>query len=417
MNETAPLVAPDLVKSLTPRLARILEAHRAAIVRSVHLIASASYPFPAAMAVLAEPACVLPVEGWPHQRYLPGASAFDEVEDYAEELILGLFDCASAKYGTSIQPHSGTQANQVVFNAVLRPGDKALSLATSDGGHVSHHVLVGRRDTALHYRVNASGLLDYDEIEHIATIEAPRLIIAGGSSYPRSIDFARLSAIASRCGAYLHADVSHTATLIAAGLHPAVTPHADFVTFNTVKNMRGPNGGVLVFKERHRKAVREALFPTTQGGANENTMLGKLVALELLSGTDLVSYAARLVSLARLIARVLTDRGLTIVTGGTDSHLVIVDLRATDRTGASVEVECMKSGVLLNRNLIPGDPRPPMETSGVRIGTACIAILGYSDGDATALANWIADRILGERTDEDPAVLVDYLVHRYPVPI
>lgn len=396
------------------KMDQVINTHRLMLREAIHLVASSSYPFPQAMLALAEPVCVFPVEGLPEARYLPGTEAMSLAEAYAEELLQGLF-ATGTSFRTTIQPHSGTQANQIVFNAVLKPGDIVLSLSATQGGHISHTVLVGRRNPVIHYPLNEGGLIDYDAVEQLAMVHRPRLIIAGGSSYPREVDFARFGQIARDCGAILHADISHTATFVAAGLHLSPFRDADFVSFNMVKNMRGPNGGLLMYRAESHKVVARGLFPDTQGGGNENTMLSKVAALEAFLKIDFRAYAARMVESARLISDVLVERGIRIVTGGTDSHLVLIDIRASDRTGAQVESECRQWKVLVNRNLVPGDRRGPMITSGVRIGTACLTILGYQDDDVVALAHWLADRIEA-RNNESIGPLVDGLMRRYNVP-
>lgn len=393
------------------RVRAIVDMHWRGIRDWIHLIASACYPFPEVMKALSEPMCVFPIEGLPGERYFPGTAVMDAIENRSEELLRDIFSLGE-EYRATIQPHSGTQANQIVYNAVLGPDDVVLSLRPSDGGHISHKVLVGRRNRVFFYPLNVDALIDYDALEDLALRERPRLIIAGGSACPREIDFAAIAQVARRTGALLHADVSHTATFIAAGVHASVFPHADFVTFNMVKNMRGPNGGVLLYRGEHHRRVNRSLFPDTQGGPNENTMFAKLVALEKLSQTDLRGYAQRMVEIARLMAYTLRDRGLRLVTGGTDSHQVLLDLREQTITGAEAEKECERYRVLLNRNLVTRDTQKPWITSGVRLGTSCITILGYSDHDARRLAHWLADRFT--KTDStNPIDLIDELTAKY----
>ncbi len=353
---------------------------------------------------------ILPVEGFRATRYFPGNEIMDKVEERADELLRVLF-ARDYMYESSIQPHSGTQANTVVFNAVLNPGDIVLSLRPQDGGHVSHHLIAGRRNPVTFYRLSQDETIDYAALEETALRVRPKLIIAGGSACPREIDFQRIGAVAKRCDALLHADVSHTATFIAAGLHAPVAPYADFITFNMVKNMRGPNGGVLIYRSKFRQRVQRALFPGTQGGANENTMFAKLVALEALLEMDLPRYASRMVHNARIMANVLEERGLHVVTGGTDTHMVLVDIRARPCTGRDIERKCEGYGVFLNRNLVPGDARPARIASGIRLGTSGISVLGYSDADVMRLAHWVADRICG--VADNARTLIDDLTTRY----
>jgi glycine hydroxymethyltransferase len=393
------------------RIRSIIDMHWGIIRHWIHLIASASYPFPAVMKALSEPMCVFPIEGLPGERYFPGTAVMDEVENQAEELLRAMF-APGLEYRATIQPHSATQANQIVFNAVLGRGDVVLSLKPSDGGHVSHRVLNGGEERVKFYPLTPGGTIDYAALDGLARRVRPKLIIAGGSSYPREIDFAALGAIARGSGALLHADISHTATFVAAGIHAAVAPHADFISFNMVKNMRGPNGGALIYRSEHRRDVARGLFPKTQGGANENMMFAKLVTLEELRRIDLQEYARRLVAVARLMAATLEARGVPIVTGGTDSHVVLVDLRSSEMTGADAERACERYRVLANRNLVPNDIRRPDVASGVRLGSACVTILGYSDADIIRLAHWLADRFTGAQAN-DPEALVSELTSRY----
>jgi glycine hydroxymethyltransferase len=373
---------------------------------AIHLIASASYPYPSVRAALAEPWWVFPAEGPVGGRYLPGTTAIDAVEKYGEELALKLFGDGEG-YRASIQPHSGTQANQIVFNACLGPADAVVGLRPADGGHISHTVTIGRRHKVEYYSVNEDGHLDYRVMQNVVETVRPRLVVVGGSAIPRAIDFERAARIAHRAGALLLADISHTATFVAANLHPSVLPHADFVTFNTVKNLRGPNGGVVIYREAFERQVASAVFPGTQGGMNENTVVAKVAALEETHRRGIGSYAERMIALARTMAKVFSADGIPVITGGTDSHLVLLDVGAHGRTGADVERQCETAGVLLNRNLIPGDRHGPGMTSGVRIGTACISILGYQDLDAEMLASWISAAIRERHStsEEIPALL------------
>jgi len=393
------------------RVLAIVDMHWSVIRDWIHLIASACYPFPEVMKALAEPMCVFPVEGLPGERYFPGTVVMDAIENRAEELLREIFSLGE-EFRATIQPHSGTQANQIVFNAALRPDDVVLSLRPSDGGHISHKVLIGRRNRVVFYPLGDDALIDYGALEELALRERPKLIIAGGSACPREINFSTIGLVAHRTGALFHADVSHTATFIAAGVHASVFQHADFVTFNMVKNMRGPNGGVLIYRREQHERVNRALFPDTQGGPNENTMFAKLVALECLLKIDLRAYAQRMVVVARLMGDTLRERGMQLVTGGTDSHQVLVDLREQTITGAEAEKTCERYRVLLNRNLVTRDTQKPWITSGVRLGTSCITILDYSDDDVNRLAHWIADRFTNTGS-ANPLALIDELTNRY----
>ena len=391
------------------RLDELIALQRGVIGSRIHLVASACYPFDSVLRALAEPSFVLPAEGMPGARYLPGAAVMDYVEDTGEDLVLELFG-RPAGYRATLQPHSGTQANQIVYNAVLQADDKVLCLRPRDGGHISHTVVISRRHPTVSYGLTSDGLVDYDEMRALAIEHRPRLIIAGGSALPRAIDFEVCADISQEVGALLHADISHTATFVAANLHPSTFPHCDFVSFNSVKNLRGPNGGILIYRSEFEGDVHAAIFPTTQGGANETSMMGKLACLLEWHERDLASYASAIVDSARTLGRELVKASVSLVTGGTDSHMLLLDLRDLGLSGAEVEHKLESLGVLANKNLIPGDPRSPRETSGLRIGATNLAILEYESGDLRLLAKWIAQVLTA---DAPSTATVDYLVDKY----
>lgn len=393
----------------TNRLDEIVALQRGVIGRQIHLIASASYPFDSVLRALAEPSFVLPAEGMPGARYLPGASVMDVVENAGENLVLELFGRPPG-YRATLQPHSGTQANQIVYNSVLKPSDVVLCLRPQDGGHISHTVLISRRHPTINYGLTSDGDIDYAHMRELALKHRPRLIIAGGSALPRAVDFSLCADIAREVGALLHADLSHTATFIAANLHPSTFPHCDFVTFNTVKNLRGPNAGVLVYRSEFEAEVQLAIFPTTQGGANESGMLAKLACLLEWQQRDVESFARKIISCARTFANTLQERGISLVAGGTDCHMLLLDLRQHELSGAVVERKLESMSVLANRNLVPGDVRSPKDTSGLRIGATNLAILGYEETDVELLADCCSNVILGEAGS---TTTVDYLVDKY----
>jgi glycine hydroxymethyltransferase len=395
------------------RINAILDQYNGLLSRYINLIASASYPFPEVVDALANPFTVFPCEGLPGARYFPGCAAIDAVETVGEEMVRKLFGL-DLNYRVTIQPHSGTQANQIVYNAILGRDDVVLSLKPSHGGHISHTILIGRRNQAIHYEATAGGALDYEEIAQLARDHRPKLIVAGSSSMPRAIDFQRLGSIAAEVGALLHADLSHTALFVMTHLHPPVFPFADFATFNTMKNLRGPCGGVLVYRSTVAKEIARSLFPGTQGGPNESTLFAKVVCFTKLLETDLLQYASAIQSNARVFAATLLDRGIDVVTQGTDSHLLLVDLRGSSLTGAEAEALCEQSHILLNRNLVRDDPRPPWIASGIRIGTSCITTLGYSSGDTENLADKLAS-ILLERTSVPVHQIEDLLDKQHSI--
>jgi glycine hydroxymethyltransferase len=393
----------------TGRLDELVALQRGVLANRIHLIASGCYPFDSVLRALAEPVFVLPAEGMPGARYLPGAEVMDLVEEDGEDLVLELFGRPSG-YRATLQPHSGTQANQIVFNAVLEPDDRVLCLRPRDGGHISHTVALSRRHPIVNYDLTDSGTLDYDQMAAVAKKHRPRLIIVGGSALPRSLDFAKAAEVATDVGALLHADISHTAPFVAANLHPSTFPYCDFVTFNSVKNLRGPNAGILVYRSELETEIHASVFPTTQGGANESGMLGKLACLLEWRERDIQPYATSIVTCARTMGEELARHEVGLVTGGTDCHILLLDLRGLGLSGAEAERKLEKLGVLANRNLVPGDSRSPQDTSGLRIGTTNLAILGYEPEDLRLLATWITEVLTDSGAS---AETVEYLVDKY----
>jgi glycine hydroxymethyltransferase len=393
----------------TNRLDELIALQRGVIGSRIHLIASACYPFDSVLQALAEPSFVLPAEGMPGARYMPGASVMDLVEEAGEDLTLELFG-RPAGYRVTLQPHSGTQANQIVYNAVLQPDDTVLCLRPRDGGHISHTVLISRRHPTVNYGLTADGTVDYAQMRALAKEHRPRLIIVGGSALPRAIDFGICADIAGEIGALLHADVSHTATFVAAKLHPSTFPHCDFITFNSAKNLRGPNAGVLIYRSKFEADVKASVFPTTQGCANENSMFGKLACLLEWHERDIGIYAANIVACAKTLGRELVKRNISLVTGGTDCHMLLLDLTGLALSGAEVEHRLESLRVLTNRNLVPGDPRSPRDTSGLRIGATNLAILGYEPEDLRLLADWLTQVLTGGAPS---TATVDNLINKY----
>lgn len=375
------------------RINAIIDQLLVQLERSINLIASASYPFPEVLEALSYPTECFPLEGMPGARYFPGTGPADAIEEYGSECFRKLLKIDS-DFDITLQPHSGTQANQVVYNAVLRDGDTVLSLDPSHGGHISHTVLVGRHNRVTHFRLTDTGSLDYDSVAALARAHRPRLIIAGTSSYPRPLNYERLGEIAREVGAYLHADASHMALFIMTGHHPPALPAADFMSFNPMKNLRGPSGGILAFRTPLRSSVARALFPGTQGGPLTNIMLAKALAGHLLLQEDLHAYAAKIIANAKTLAETMSRNGVRLVTGGTDSHIVLADLTLTPRTGLDVERLLESRAVLANRNLVPSDCRAPRVASGIRFGVTCLTILGYARHDIEIIAREAARTII-----------------------
>lgn len=330
-------------------------------------------------------------EGYPGKRYYGGCEVVDKVETLAIERAQKIFGADHV----NVQPHSGSQANQAVYFAALKPGDSVLGMKLAHGGHLTHgHPvnLSGMLYTFSSYGVDIeTGLIDYDALEKTAREIRPKLIVTGASAYPRQIDFERVGKIAKEVGALHMADIAHYAGLVAAGLYPSPVPHADFVTSTTHKTLRGPRGGITMCRAAHAKAIDKAVFPGLQGGPLMHIIAAKAVCFEEAMRSDFRGYQKQTIENARTLARILTDRGLRIVSGGTDCHLILIDLRAATITGKEAEVRLENAGITVNKNAVPGDERPPSATSGIRIGTPALTTRGMGAPEMEWIANWIAD--------------------------
>lgn len=331
-------------------------------------------------------------EGYPAHRYYCGCEFIDEIEVLAQERAKKLFNATYA----NVQPHSGSQANTAVYVALLNPGDTLMGMSLDAGGHLTHGSKVsisGKNYHSVQYGVcKDSGLIDYDMVENLAKAEHPRLIIAGGSAYPRQIDFARFREIADKAGAYLMVDMAHFAGLVAGGVHPNPLDFADVVTTTTHKTLRGPRGGmILTNREDIYKKVNSAVFPGTQGGPLEHVIAGKAVCFAEDLTPQFKSYARQVIINAKVMGEVLQKRGLDLVSGGTDTHLILVDLRPKGLTGDVVTTALEKANITCNKNAIPFDPQPPKITSGVRLGTPAGTTRGFKEKEFELIANCIGD--------------------------
>ncbi|MCS7199810.1 MAG: serine hydroxymethyltransferase [Caldimicrobium sp.] len=333
-------------------------------------------------------------EGYPSARYYGGCEFVDEVERIAIERLKILF---GAEYA-NVQAHSGTQANMAVFFAVLNPGDTILSMNLSHGGHLSHGSPVnfsGRLYKIVHYGVSReTETLDYEEIRRIAQVEKPKLIIAGASAYPRVINFEAFYQIAKEVKAYLLVDMAHIAGLVAAGIHPSPVPFADFITSTTHKTLRGPRGGFILCKERYGKLIDRMIFPGIQGGPHMNVIAAKAVCFKEALQAEFKEYQQQVVANAKVMAKVFIERGFRVVSGGTDNHLILVDVSSKGLTGAEAEKILEEAGITVNKNAIPFDPLPPKITSGIRIGTPAITTRGLKERDVEEVAHYMCDVLL-----------------------
>ncbi|MBQ0865261.1 serine hydroxymethyltransferase [Streptomyces smyrnaeus] len=338
-------------------------------------------------------------EGYPGRRYYGGCEYVDVVETLARDRVKALFGAEAA----NVQPHSGAQANAAAMFALLKPGDTILGLDLAHGGHLTHGMKInfsGKLYNVVAYKVDdETSRVDMEEVERLAKEHRPQLIIAGWSAYPRQLDFAAFRRIADEVGAYLMVDMAHFAGLVAAGLHPSPVPHADVVTTTTHKTLGGPRGGVILSKKEHAKKINSAVFPGQQGGPLEHVIAAKAVAFKVAASDDFKDRQQRTLSGARILAERLlrqdtVDAGVSVLSGGTDVHLVLVDLRNSELDGQQAEDRLHDVGITVNRNAVPNDPRPPMVTSGLRIGTPALATRGFQDEDFTEVADIIAEALL-----------------------
>lgn len=383
----------------------------------IELIASENYASPAVMAAQGTQLTNKYAEGYPGKRYYGGCEFVDVAERLAIERLKQLFGAEAA----NVQPHCGASANEAVFLAFLKPGDTILGMSLAEGGHLTHGMALnmsGKWFNAVSYGLNAQEAIDYDEMERKAHETKPKLIIAGASAYSLEIDFARFAKVAKDVGAIFMVDMAHYAGLIAAGQYPNPVPHADVVTSTTHKSLRGPRGGFILMKAEHEKAINSAVFPGLQGGPLMHVIAAKAVAFKEALAPEFKDYAVQVKKNAQVIAETLTARGLRIVSGGTQSHVMLVDLRSKGITGKEAEAVLGEAHMTINKNAIPNDPEKPFVTSGIRIGTPAMTTRGFKEEEARATANLIADVLDNPR---DPAHIaavrekVQALTSRFPV--
>lgn len=405
-----------------PEVAAPMAAEARRQAETLELIASENHVSPAVMHAMGSWLTNKYAEGYPGKRYYGGCEFHDQIEDLARERAKRLFKCRFA----NVQPHSGANANIAAFMALCEPGDTILSLPIKSGGHLSHGLKVNFSGTF--YKIAEYGLhpetelLDYDRIEHLAVEHKPKMIICGFSAYSRVIDFARFRAICDRVGAFLLADIAHIAGLVATGVHPSPFPHAHVVTTTTHKTLRGPRGGlVLTDDEAMAAKVDRKVFPGSQGGPLMHIIAAKAVAFGEALKPEFAAYSRQVVANAKALAAALTAKGYRLCTGGTDNHLMLVDLRPRDPelTGADAERWLERAGIVVNKNGIPNDPRPPMVTSGLRLGTPALTTRGLREREMAQVAEWL-DRVMASRGDEATAAAVrreiaDFCL-RFPLP-
>ena len=384
---------PASLADLDPAIHQAIEDEKKRQQTHLELIASENFTLPAIMEATGSVLTNKYAEGYPAKRYYGGCEHVDVAESLAIERAKKLFGAEHA----NAQAHSGSQANTAVYFAVLKPGDKILTMSLQDGGHLTHghpKNCSGFLYQVVNYGVNPeTGHIDYDEIATIAQAEKPKLITVGASAYPRTIDFERMGQIAKECGAMLLADIAHIAGLVATGLHPSPVPHADFVTTTTHKTLRGPRGGLIMCRQEYAKAIDSAVFPGSQGGPLMHVIAAKAVCLGEAAKPEFKSYQQQVVLNAKALATGLSQRGLSLVSGGTDNHLLLVDLRPShpDLTGKVAQNALEKANLTLNRNTVPGETRSPFQASGLRIGSPAVTSRGMMEEQMAEIADLIAD--------------------------
>ena len=385
-----PIDSIGFVAGFDPEVAQMMDREFTRQKDGLELIASENFASPAVIAAMGSVLTNKYAEGLPGKRYYGGCHFVDELETLCIERAKALFGAEFA----NVQPHSGAQANMAVELAILQPGDTMMGMSLANGGHLTHGSpanLSGKYYNVVSYDVNhETGLIDYDQIRDLAKKNQPKLIIAGASAYPRAIDFKAFADIAHEVGAVFMVDMAHIAGLVAGGAHMSPVPYADIVTTTTHKTLRGPRGGLIMGKEEYAKKINSAVFPGTQGGPLEHIIAAKAVCLKEAMSDDFKTYAHNVVANAKVMAQALLDEGFDLVTGGTDNHLMLTDLRPMNITGVELQTRCDANHITLNKNAIPGDPQKPSITSGVRIGTAAVTTRGLGAEEMKRIAHCIA---------------------------
>ena len=406
-----------LIEQTDPELWTAIQAENQRQQDHIELIASENYASPAVMQAQGTQLTNKYAEGYPGRRYYGGCEHVDVAEQLAIDRVKQLFGAEAA----NVQPHCGASANQAVFLAFLKPGDTIMGMSLAEGGHLTHGMALnmsGKWFNVVSYGLDANEAIDYDEMERKAREHKPKLIIAGASAYALEIDFARFAKVAKEIGAIFMVDMAHYAGLVAAGVYPNPVPHADVVTSTTHKSLRGPRGGIILMKAEHEKAINSAVFPGLQGGPLMHVIAAKAVAFKEALSPEFKAYQEQVKKNAVVIAETLTERGLRIVSGRTESHVMLVDLRNKGITGKVAEAVLGSAHMTINKNGIPNDPEKPMVTSGVRIGTPALTTRGFKEEEARATAHLIADVLDNPHDEANLAAVrakVKVLTDKFPV--
>ena len=406
----------EQIKNVDLEVAEAIESEMTRQNSHIELIASENWVSEAVMAAMGSPLTNKYAEGYPGKRYYGGCDCVDVVENLARERAKELFGCDYA----NVQPHSGAQANMAVFFAMLNPGDKVMGMNLDHGGHLSHGSPVnmsGKYFDVTFYGVNDKGVIDYEEVRKIALEVKPKLIVAGASAYCRVIDFKKFREIADEVGAYLMVDIAHIAGMVAAGLHPSPIPYADVVTTTTHKTLRGPRGGMILCNQEaaDKFNFNKAIFPGIQGGPLMHVIAAKAVALKEALQPEFKTYQEQILKNAKALCEGLMKRGVKIVSGGTDNHLMLVDLSETELSGKELEKRLDRAHITCNKNTIPNDPRSPFVTSGVRLGTPAVTTRGMVEEDMDKIAEAIALVMESEDNIEKVQAMVAELTEKYPL--
>jgi glycine hydroxymethyltransferase len=413
--------AHHTLQSVDPEIWSAMEAENRRQEEHIELIASENYASPAVMAAQGGQMTNKYAEGYPGRRYYGGCEHVDVVETLAIERLKRLFGLPTVQVAANVQPHSGAQANEAVFLALLDPGDTIMGMSLAEGGHLTHGMplnISGKWFKVVSYGLDAREEIDYDALENTAHQKRPKLIIAGASAYALRIDFARIAQVARDVDAHFMVDMAHYAGLIAAGLYPNPVPHADVITSTTHKTLRGPRGGLILMKPHLEKQINSAVFPGLQGGPLMHVIAAKAVAFREALAPEFLTYQQQVLDNARAMAETLAARGLRIVSGRTESHLMLVDLRAKRITGKDAEAVLGSAHITVNKNAIPKDPEKPMVTSGIRVGSPAMTTRGFTEKEAAITAGLIADVL---DAPQDAAVIdrvrrdVGDLIRRFPV--
>jgi glycine hydroxymethyltransferase len=395
-------MSTEYIKGQDPELYEAMQKEVGRQENKIELIASENFTSRAVMEAMGSELTNKYAEGYPGKRYYGGCEYVDVVENIARDRFKAIFGAEHA----NVQPHSGSQANMGVYFTVLEPGDKVLGMNLSHGGHLTHGSAVnfsGKLYNFVSYGVNEEGFIDYEELRELALKEKPKMIVAGASAFPRIIDFKKIREIADEVGAYMMVDMAHIAGLVAAGLHPNPVEYADFVTTTTHKTLRGPRGGAILCKEQYAKAIDKSIFPGIQGGPLMHIIAAKAVCFKEAMTEEFKEYQKKVVENAKFLAEELVKRGFNLVSGGTDNHLMLVDLRNKGITGKDAEHLLDEVGITTNKNTIPFDPASPFITSGLRIGTPAVTTRGFGKEEMVEIADIISWTLDNRNEDLEPA--------------